>query len=241
MLCICWVYTIHILTIFLSGTWLSPRSQYYAPEAATFQRVWTGCFYRNWLSGLQILQTCIVSDSRWINIHKFQSVEFESDLYRGVMRARCYPFNMERHRFRGRNGKVGTYTWYSNVYDNMYMLVIFVVYTCTELIVLSATIPPHPFYIGERDNDYDVAELLFDQDSMWFVRLSAAVLMVWALPSLAWAASLWPKQRRSEGSPGLRLPSADGQLSRRKWPSHGICLKYAWYIPCISPVYPVRQ
>ncbi len=32
-----------------------------------------------------------------------------------------------------------------------------------------ATIPPHPFYIGDHDNNYDVAELLFDQDSMWFV------------------------------------------------------------------------
>ncbi len=26
------------------------------------------------------------------------------------------------------------------------------------------------FYIGERDNDFDVAESLFDQDSMWLVR-----------------------------------------------------------------------
>jgi hypothetical protein len=33
-----------------------------------------------------------------------------------------------------------------------------------------ATIPPHPFYIGERDNNYDVAESLFYQDSMWFMR-----------------------------------------------------------------------
>ena len=33
-------------------------------------------------------------------------------------------------------------------------------------------------------------------------------------PSLAWAASLWPKLRRSEGSPGLRLPNADGQPRR---------------------------
>ncbi len=33
-----------------------------------------------------------------------------------------------------------------------------------------ATIPPHPFYIGERGDGYDVAESLFDQDSMWFVR-----------------------------------------------------------------------
>ena len=60
----------------------------------------------------QILQTCLVSDRKGINIHTFQTVEFESDLYRGVMRARCYPFNMERHRFWGRNVKVCTYTWY---------------------------------------------------------------------------------------------------------------------------------
>ena len=36
----------------------------------------------------------------------------KSDLYCGVMCARCFPFNMERHRFRGRNVKVCTYTWY---------------------------------------------------------------------------------------------------------------------------------
>ena len=54
----------------------------------------------------RILQTCIVSDSHGINIHNFQTVEFESDLYCGVMRARCYPFNMDRHRFRGKNVKV---------------------------------------------------------------------------------------------------------------------------------------
>ncbi len=80
----------------------------------------------------QILQTCIVSDSRGINIHTFQTVEFESDLYRGVMRARCYPFNMERHRFRGRNVKVGG----TCVVYNMYMMLIFLVYTCTELIIM---------------------------------------------------------------------------------------------------------
>ena len=60
----------------------------------------------------RILQTCLVSDRKGNNIHTFQTVEFESDLYRGVMRARCYPFNMENHRFRGRNVKVCTYTWY---------------------------------------------------------------------------------------------------------------------------------
>ena len=42
-----------------------------------------------------ILQTCIVSDRKGNNIHTFQTVEFKSDLYCWVMRARCYPFNME--------------------------------------------------------------------------------------------------------------------------------------------------
>ncbi len=46
------------------------------------------------------------------NIQIFQTVEFKSDLYHGVMCARCYPFNMERHRLWGRNVKVCTYTWY---------------------------------------------------------------------------------------------------------------------------------
>ena len=88
----------------------------------------------------RILQTCIVSDSRGINIHTFQTVEFESDLYRGVMRARCYPFNMERHRFRGRNVKVCTYYDIHSIciVYYMYMFKIFFVYTCTELIMLTA-------------------------------------------------------------------------------------------------------
>ena len=60
----------------------------------------------------RILQTCLVCDRKGTNIHTFQTVEFESDLYHWVMCARCYPFNMERHRFRGRNVKVCTYTWY---------------------------------------------------------------------------------------------------------------------------------
>ncbi len=60
----------------------------------------------------RILQTCLVSNRKGNNIHTFQTVEFESDLYRGVMRARCYPFDMEHHRFRERNVKVYTYTWY---------------------------------------------------------------------------------------------------------------------------------
>ena len=54
----------------------------------------------------RILTRCLVSDRRGNNLHTFHCVEFESDLYIGVMRARCYPFNMAQLRFRGKNIKV---------------------------------------------------------------------------------------------------------------------------------------
>jgi hypothetical protein len=88
--------------------------------------------------------------------------------------------------------------------------------------------------------------------------LSAAVPMVLALPhggaaiftrstpgcgtldgpSLVWVTSLWPKLKSSDRSPGLRLPSADGQLSRLASDHrmeyakyiHGIYHEYTWYI-----------
>ncbi len=88
--------------------------------------------------------------------------------------------------------------------------------------------------------------------------LSAAVPMVLALPrggaamftrstpgcgildgpSLAWAASQWPRLRRSEGSPGTMLPSVRGPQSgpglSSDWHIHGIYMVYTWYIPRIS-------
>ena len=75
-----------------------------------------------------ILKICIVSDSRKINIHTFQTVEFESDLYRGVMSARCYPFNMKQHRFRGRSVKVRTYTWYMSCIWYVYTIYMLCIY-----------------------------------------------------------------------------------------------------------------
>ena len=92
--------------------------------------------------------------------------------------------------------------------------------------------------------------------------LSAAVPMVLALPrggaamftrstpgcgtldgpSLAWAASQWPRLRRSEGSPGLRLPNERGQQSgpglSSNWYIHGIYMVYTWYIHGIYHVFP---
>ncbi len=53
-----------------------------------------------------ILQKCLQSDRSGNNIHTFHRVDFESDLYRGVMQARCYPFDVQQHRFHGLNVKV---------------------------------------------------------------------------------------------------------------------------------------
>ena len=58
----------------------------------------------------RILLRCFVADKRGNNLHTFNSLEFESDLYRGVMRARCYPFDLEEHRFHGIHGIFYIYT-----------------------------------------------------------------------------------------------------------------------------------
>ncbi len=56
-------------------------------------------------------------------------------------------------------------------------------------------------------------------------------------PSLAWAASQWPRLRRSEGSPGPMLPSERGPQSgpglSSDWNIHGIYIVYTLYIPRI--------
>ena len=61
-------------------------------------------------------------------------------------------------------------------------------------------------------------------------------------PSLAWAASQWPRLRRSEGNPGPRLPNERGQQSgpglSSNWYIHGIYMVYTWYIHGIYHVYP---
>ena len=44
-----------------------------------------------------ILTGCLLSDRRGNSLHTSLTVEFESDLYRGVMRARYYPLNMDQY------------------------------------------------------------------------------------------------------------------------------------------------
>ena len=48
-----------------------------------------------------ISYSCLVSDCPGENMHTFQTIEFESDLYLGVIRAWRYPFDMAQRRFHG--------------------------------------------------------------------------------------------------------------------------------------------
>ena len=67
----------------------------------------------------RILTQCLVSNRKGENLHSYHTVEFESDLYRGVMRARCYPFDMDALRFRGKNVQVCVIISYMN---NIYLI-----------------------------------------------------------------------------------------------------------------------
>ena len=46
-----------------------------------------------------ILQKHMVPDRNGCALHTFGCLEWESELYRGIMRARCYPFKMPKRRF----------------------------------------------------------------------------------------------------------------------------------------------
>ena len=60
----------------------------------------------------------------------FGCVEWESELFLGVMRARCYPFKLPKRRFDGMNPQVQYFTYkYVQVHSYTYCYVL--VYTGT--------------------------------------------------------------------------------------------------------------
>ncbi len=85
-----------------------------------------------------ILQRCLLPDRKSQNIHTIQIVEFESDLYRGIMQASCYPFDVQQHRFHGSNVKVSFWSYLLLYYGyTMYRSGICIVYfhvlTCVDV------------------------------------------------------------------------------------------------------------
>ena len=63
-----------------------------------------------------------VSCDRWkaIELKKTIDMEWQSQLFRGVMRARCYPFDMPMKRFHGFNPKVCNCSLSVDVYVCIY-------------------------------------------------------------------------------------------------------------------------
>ena len=53
-----------------------------------------------------ILKTHVVCDRNGCSLQMFGCLEWESELYRGIMCARCDPFNMRGHRFHNMNPQV---------------------------------------------------------------------------------------------------------------------------------------
>jgi hypothetical protein len=52
-------------------------------------------------------------------LRTFGTIQWESELYRGRPKARCYPFKLHGHRFRGKNPQV-QYCLYFILYDMLY-------------------------------------------------------------------------------------------------------------------------
>ena len=70
------------------------------PDKADPRRGWTPTELNN------ILDRHVVRDRNGCALRTFGCIEWESEVYRGVMRARCYPFKMPKHTFRGTNPQV---------------------------------------------------------------------------------------------------------------------------------------
>ena len=53
-----------------------------------------------------ILRTHVVCDKNGCLLQTSGCLEWESELYRGIMSARCYPFKMQGHRFHNMDAQV---------------------------------------------------------------------------------------------------------------------------------------
>ena len=53
-----------------------------------------------------LLSNHVVHNRNGCSLRTFACLELESKLYRGIMRARCYHFNMPKHRFHSMNIQV---------------------------------------------------------------------------------------------------------------------------------------
>ena len=63
----------------------------------------------------------VASGSTGGHIRTFGAIQWECELYRGRPKARCYPFDLDGHRFRGKNPQVNVWL-YSMLINMLYNL-----------------------------------------------------------------------------------------------------------------------
>jgi hypothetical protein len=70
------------------------------PDMADPRRSWTPTVLNN------LMDRLVIRDINGCSLLTFGCVELESEDYRGIRRARCYPFKMRKHNYRGMNPQV---------------------------------------------------------------------------------------------------------------------------------------
>ena len=108
----------------------------------------------------------------------FGCVEWESELCRGVMRARCYPFKMPKRRFHGFNPQVYIHFKTSTCQYILDLLQYVLVHTSTYEYILVfnfcavqdtiLVVPPYPYCIEDDTNDVPVEECWYARTQLFF-------------------------------------------------------------------------
>ena len=96
----------------------------------------------------------------------FGCVEWESQLFRGTMRARCYPFNMPKRRFHGFNPKVSVYTFILDVYTSIYVHIrSYTLFRTQDTVVV---VPPYPYCIEEDCHAVPLEDCWYTRQQLFF-------------------------------------------------------------------------
>ena len=111
-------------------------------------------------------------------LYKYMNISF--GMFRGVMRARCYPFDMPKRRFHGFNPKVPVHTLVVVVHTSTYwyirwLLLFILVYTIMYTDVLNSCVqdtvvivPPFPYSIEENHHDVPLEDCWYASPQLFF-------------------------------------------------------------------------
>ena len=91
----------------------------------------------------------VASGSTGGHIRTYGAIQWECELYRGRPKARCYPFDLDCHRFRGKNPQVDAW---------LYCMLINMLYNLLQqdCVCLIAPFPNNPNQPEDFDPKYDM-------------------------------------------------------------------------------------